>query len=169
VKVNVARLRRTEGSSERYEFHEKFPSLQFGNEEYLFQTPLDVQIDVVNTGKSLLVNGKISAVITVNCSRCLGEFPFHLNFDFEDEWLPRELAELDSEGNALIFEKDEFCIDDRIFEQIFLHLPMRFICSETCRGLCPKCGADLNKGACACTGEDVDPRLAILSKWNKGV
>ncbi len=169
MRVNVAQLRRSEGGSERFQFHENLPSLQLGNEEYIFQEPLDIQLDVVNTGKSLLVKGKVSTIIGVNCSRCIKGFPFPLNFEFEDEWLPVEFSELDEEDNAFVFEKDEFDITERILEHILLHIPMKFMCKEDCKGLCPQCGADRNEGPCACTDEVIDPRLAILSKWNKGV
>lgn len=169
MKVNVAQLRRTEGGSERYQFSEGFPSLQLGNDEYIFQTPLDVLINVVNTGKSLLVKGRVHSEIGVNCSRCLKEFSYHLDFEFEDEWLPSEFAVKDEEENAFIFEKDEFSITERMMEHILLHLPMKFMCSEKCKGLCPRCGADRNTNPCACSDEIIDPRLEILSKWNKGV
>ncbi|NLI91394.1 MAG: DUF177 domain-containing protein [Peptococcaceae bacterium] len=169
MKVNVAQLRRTEGASARFLFSETFPPLQLGNEEYFFQAPMEVQLDVTNTGKSLLVKGKLSSVINVNCSRCLKEFPFPLAFEFEDEWLPIEFSELDEEESAFIFEKDEFCIDECVMEHVLVHIPMKFMCSEDCKGLCPKCGADRNKESCVCAGADIDPRLEILSKWNKGV
>jgi len=169
VKVNIAQLRRTEGASETYRFSESFPSLQLGNEDYFFQVPVDVQADVTNTGKSLLVKGKVFSIINVNCSRCLKEYPFHLDFEFEDEWQPAEFAEPDEEEGAFLFDKDEFCIDNRISEHILLHIPMKFMCSEDCKGLCPKCGADRNQGSCACTDGDIDPRLEILFQWNKGV
>jgi len=169
VRINVAQLRRMEGSSERYAFCEPMSPLQFGKDEYVFLKPLNVQLDVVNTGKSLLVNGKVSSEMGVTCSRCLKDFPFYLAFEFEDEWIPEEFAEENEEENAFIFEKDEFNIEDRILEHVLLHIPMKFMCSEDCKGLCPKCGADRNTITCACTDEAIDPRLEILSKWNKGV
>jgi uncharacterized protein len=169
MKVNVAQLRRTEGGSEEYQFSENFPPLQLGNEEYIYQKPLKVVINVINTGKSLLARGWVQSLLGVNCSRCLKEISFPLDFEFEDEWLPLELISQDDEESVFIFEKDEFSIDERILEHILLNLPMRFMCSEECKGLCPHCGADLNTNPCVCSNEIIDPRLEILSKWNKGV
>lgn len=169
MEVNVAQLRRNEGGSESFRFSEIFPSIRLGSEEYVFRKPLEVSLDVINTGKSLLVKGKVQSELAVNCSRCLKDFAYPLNFDFEDEWLPQEIASLEEEDNALIFEKDEFSINDRMLEHILLHFPMKFICSEECKGLCPECGVDLNLMKCNCSNEVIDPRLEILSKWNKGV
>jgi uncharacterized protein len=169
LKINVASLRRHEGSSAKYELCESLPPIQLAREEYPLSTPLKVRLDVTNTGKSLMVKGKVEAELRVQCSRCLKEFTYPLSFGFEDEWLPIENAAQDEEVTALVFEKDEFSIKERIIEHILLHLPMRFLCSEDCQGLCSKCGADLNVKPCACTDEVIDPRLEILSKWNKGV
>ena len=169
MKINVAQLRRTEGGTERFEFSEVLPPIEMGNDFLVFQTPLNLQLDLVNTGKSLFVNGQASTRITVNCSRCLNEFLYNLDFTFEDEWIPAEVSSADNEETALIFEKDEFSIDERVIEHLILQLPMRFICSPDCKGLCTKCGVDRNNTECDCTSEDIDPRMEILSKWNKGV
>jgi len=170
VIVNVFQVRRAEGGSKTFKFHEEsFPPLQLGNESYRFLAPLEVELKTENVGKSLLVNGKISSVIAVICSRCLKEFSYNLEIAFEDEWVPAEFASEAEDDGILVFEKDEFPIDDRIVEHMLLQLPFKFLCSEDCRGLCLKCGADRNVNPCACSTEDIDPRLEILSKWNKGV
>lgn len=169
MKVNVAQLRRTDGGAETFLLSESFPPLQMGSEQYIFRIPLDVKLDVVNVGKSLLVKGSLRSEIIANCSRCLKGFPFPLEFEFEDEWISVELVSQELEDSVLIFEKDEIFIDERILEHVLLHLPMKFLCSEDCKGLCLKCGADLNLNPCNCSNEEFDPRMEILSKWNKGV
>lgn len=169
MKINVAHLRRTEGGTEKFQFSEILSPIEMGNDTLVFQTPLNLQLDLVNTGKSLFVNGQASTRIAVNCSRCLNEFLYNLDFKFEDEWIPAEISSSDQEETALIFESDEFTIDERVIEHLILQLPMRFICSPDCKGLCTKCGADRNNTECDCTSEDIDPRMEILSKWNKGV
>jgi len=169
LKINVAQLRYVEGSSQNFNFSERFPSLEINGEEYVFQEPVNVVLNAVNTGKSLFIKGNISSKLKVNCSRCLKEIPYTFNLHFEDEWIPSEYAKPDDEDHALIFDKDEFSIDQRIIEHILLNLPMRFVCSEQCKGLCTICGVDLNVSTCTCSDEVIDPRLEILSKWNKGV
>ncbi|NLP43277.1 MAG: DUF177 domain-containing protein [Peptococcaceae bacterium] len=169
MRINVARLRHIEGSSQDFSFSEVFPSLEIGGEEYVFEEPVNVNLNVINTGKSLLVRGNISSVLKVNCSRCLKEMAYKLNLKFDDEWIPSEYAKQGDEDNALIFDNDEFSIDSRIIEHILVSLPMRFVCSEECKGLCPVCGVDKNENNCTCSDEVIDPRLEILSKWNKGV
>jgi uncharacterized protein len=169
VIVNVARLRKNEGASERFFFSKDFLSLDLGQDTFAFRSPLNVQIDAVNTGKTIVVSGKVETALNVNCSLCLKEFPYNLEFNFEDEWIPLEYVSEDLDETALIFEKDEFSLDDRIREHLLLHLPMKFTCSSDCKGLCPKCGADRNLKDCGCSNEEIDPRFEVLSRWNKGV
>ena len=60
------------------------------------------------------------------------------------------------------YEGDCIHLDDFIHEQIVLAQPMKHLCSENCKGLCPRCGANLNDGPCDCKGEYVDPRWKAL-------
>ena len=168
MKLNVAQLRRTIGGTEKYTASEVFPPIRIGADTYAFISPVEVRVAIANAGKSLLVKGNINCEIEAVCSKCLKNFPYKLSFDFEDEFIPAENA-LNQDDEAFIFEKDEFSIDERIQEHILLHLPMRLVCSDTCEGLCPKCGTDRNINSCRCVDGDIDPRLQILSEWNKGV
>jgi uncharacterized protein len=60
-----------------------------------------------------------------------------------------------------------FDVNLMVLEQIELAMPMRFVCREDCKGLCYKCGADLNEGACLCKKEETDSRLATLLDFKK--
>jgi len=60
------------------------------------------------------------------------------------------------------YEGDEIDLTPLVHEQIILALPTRPLCGESCRGLCPRCGANLNAGACGCPAAPPDPRLAVL-------
>ena len=55
----------------------------------------------------------------------------------------------------------------KILEQIELAMPMKFVCREDCRGLCYKCGADLNEGACLCKNEEIDSRMSALLEFRQ--
>ena len=58
-------------------------------------------------------------------------------------------------------------VDAMLREQLDLQLPVKPLCSATCRGLCPSCGADRNRTECECVQDDVDPRMAPLLHWKK--
>lgn len=75
------------------------------------------------------------------------------------------VTSLNDETNdeLLLVNELRFDLDSLITEDIFLDLPSKLLCREDCKGMCPKCGADLNEGSCSCEKE-VDPRLAALKQ-----
>lgn len=165
MKVNVAQVRLSEGESISYDLEESFAPFELGTEALTFQAPVHVQLQVTNTSKTMLVEGKIHTRLSVMCGRCLEMFEHPISLSFQDEWVFRTQATADLLETALILDKDEIEINERIFEQIVLNLPMKFICSVECRGLCPICGANRNLTPCLCGEDRIDPRLAALAKW----
>lgn len=165
MKVNVSQIRRTEGGTIGFELVEDFPPFQFGGEVVSFASPVHVQLQVTNTGKSLFAMGTACTSLKAACGRCLEEFIQPLDAPYEDEWVFGQQASEEQDDTVLMFEKDEIEISERVFEQIVLALPMKFICSPECQGLCPSCGANLNASQCNCVKDDLDPRLAELAKW----
>ena len=75
------------------------------------------------------------------------------------------VTSLNDETNdeLMLVNELRFDLDPLITEDIFLDLPSKFLCTEDCKGICSKCGADLNAGSCSCEKE-VDPRLAALKQ-----
>jgi len=78
-----------------------------------------------------------------------------------------ELEVDDDDLSTAYYEGDAIDLDQLIREQLYLALPMKPLCTETCRGLCPLCGINLNRSACACERTWDDPRLAVLKALKK--
>lgn len=169
MKVNVAQVRYSEGRSVHFDLTEDFSSFDLATEGFSFQAPVHVQLQVNNTSKAMLVNGTIDTELRVTCGRCLEPFVYPLSLSYQDEWVFRAQATEEQLETALLLDKDEVEINERIFEQIVLALPMRFICSAECQGLCPTCGANRNLTSCHCGEDDIDPRLSALAKWQSSV
>lgn len=167
MKVNVAQVRHNENGTAHFDLEGDFSSFESELEEVSFATPVRVHLQVTNPGKSLLVLGQIQAELKVMCGRCLDDFIYPLDLSYEDEWVFSGLPKEELSETAFIFDKDEIEISERIFEQIVLALPMRFICSSECKGLCPTCGVNRNHTTCTCAIEQTDPRLAALAQWSK--
>jgi uncharacterized protein len=109
----------------------------------------------------LSLTANISADVICICARCLKEFPKHLGLETH-AFLADELQDEDNIEYYLL--DGDFADIDEIAQTAFvLNMEQRILCSEDCKGLCPKCGKDLNEGPCNC-GEDHDPRLAVLGQ-----
>ena len=114
-----------------------------------------------NDAGALSLQGTIRADMLCVCDRCAAEFPHH-----KEVSLDLALAtELEDEENPDYFLLDGETLDiDEVLESCFiLDMDSRFLCREDCKGLCSRCGANLNDGPCSCTKEK-DPRLAVLEQ-----
>jgi len=116
--------------------------------------------------------GDIETEASLACSRCLEPyaFPLELHFDLmytaEPETPDKGERRVDEDSITVVrFDGDRINLDDLLAEQIYLGLPLKPLCHEACRGLCQRCGTNLNSGPCGCSTErGADPRLAALKK-----
>ena len=114
---------------------------------------------VKNSAGALTLQGVLVADLKCCCARCLKEFSKHIELDVD-----APLADdLQDEDNPDIFLLEGDSVDlDEVFRTAFtFHMPQRLLCFEDCKGLCDRCGKNLNDGPCSCTAE-ADPRLAVL-------
>lgn len=139
-----------------------------GTLDFSFLEPVKAHLDITKEGRSFFITGDIKASIRLACSRCAKEYDYPYDAPFSAYYeragkgeKEQELHPADLEVNFI--EGDELDTADLLLGQIVLELPMQPLCSEDCKGLCPKCGADLNLGPCNCSTEDkVDNRFAKL-------
>lgn len=110
-----------------------------------------------NTGGEVRVKGRVIADLETECDRCLGRAAFHLDTPFDLFYRSSELVPDEDEvaidpGEAEIgfYDLPGLELDDILREQVLLQLPMQRICSETCKGICPVCGANRNETDCHC-------------------
>lgn len=101
---------------------------------------------------------------TTHCSRCWKEISREFTLDFSKRIAAKNTLQNEDNDDYIIIEKNNIDMDSPLLEAILLDFPMTFLCKEDCRGLCPKCGADLNSGDCSCVKKEIDPRLEILKK-----
>ena len=127
-----------------------------------------VSCHVSRMGETAFIEGNIDSVVETLCSRCLEAvcLPVHLNFRYT--LVPvkeniRDNVELRTEDLDFGFYEGEVVdLSPLIYEQIMLQIPIKVLCSEACKGLCPQCGANLNAGDCGCLRVSVDERFAVL-------
>lgn len=131
---------------------------------------------IFKLGRKVLIEGSVKVQLILSCGRCLKEFSLPLDVDFREEYDPAEDIEAGDEkelkGRELdmsFYTGDEINIDELVREQVLLSVPMSPLCMDECRGICLKCGKDLNEGPCECRTEETDPRLAPLQKLREAM
>jgi uncharacterized protein len=149
--------------------------LETGAHEYRFADPVHAELDYYRAGDDVVFEGDVQATASCTCARCAEEFRLPLDVPIRAVLAPRppvadeEEVELSAEDLGLgFFDGDEIDVSDLVTEHTLLALPTRPLCSEGCRGLCARCGANLNAGPCRCAGDGVDSPFAVLRTRPRG-
>jgi uncharacterized protein len=140
------------------------------DDDYRVAAPVELTMDVEKAGGDVFrVTGRATTKLELVCSRCLDTFEVPVDANFELRYVPqventgepeREVTEDDL--TTAFYREGSIDLIDLLREQFQLALPMKPLCSEACRGLCPECGANLNRTECGCKPHWEDPRLAPL-------
>lgn len=129
---------------------------------YPFSSPAKVTATASN--KTGIVKLLIDADFKYNrpCDRCMKSLSEEMSYSFEH----RLVTSLCGEDDGDYIETPDYHLelDELVTSDILLELPSKFLCSEDCKGLCIKCGKNLNDGNCSCDTRAVDPRLEVLKQ-----
>lgn len=151
--------------------NDTFPVDDFSVEGLVYhvQGPAVMDVDVAHTGDGILVYGHVSLPTRVACVRCLEEFDLELHGHFETLFYLKPTV--DEEGDELpsVDEQGDIALQAEVYAALRIEAPFAPICGDDCKGLCPKCGTNLNEETCHCSNE-VDPHhpFAGLADLIKG-
>jgi uncharacterized protein len=132
-----------------------------------FPSPMKVKGQITNTAGYMRMTLTTSVEYVAQCARCLSPVSGVFSLDLEKTVAPRNLlGDLDEDklDEFAIIEDGFLDMDEQLLEQLEMEFPMRFLCHEDCKGLCPKCGKNLNEGECDCDHTEIDPRMEPLRK-----
>lgn len=144
--------------------------------EFRLIRPLNVDLEIQIRTDHIHVAGTIKGTLQVNCHRCLQPVPWPLDekvavFLVEEE--ARESSEeIELEAKDLDYEFFDgmvIDVDALVVEQLFLALPVKILCSDHCRGLCPHCGVNRNEESCDCDKKTADSPFAALATIKVGL
>ena len=126
-----------------------------------FRGPVTASGEVRNTAGILELDAVVEADAIVRCDRCAAEFPRRLTQPVSVTLK----ADPDEDDYAELFplEGDGVDVSDVLETCFILNMDQKFLCSEDCKGLCARCGRNLNDGPCGC-GKQTDPRMAVLAQ-----
>lgn len=166
LKFNVAQLLREEvGAQRSYSFTE--PKIQLDEELVLQQ--IAGKTKFTRTISGVLVDASVTGSVEMDCMRCLKPSTQQISMHIWDEFHSQievstgtPLPNPDEEDPFFIDELHMLDLEEAIREYGLLELPMRPLCTEACKGLCPHCGADRNTESCSCEEIQGDERFAAL-------
>lgn len=158
----------------RLYFDEKFPpgTIDFRTREFRQAGLLEAEGSADLVGVEIHLEGRLRAQLEMNCSRCLEPLTRKIAPSFDLVYRPVNTIRRDDEIALGVEDTDVgfytgqgLFLADVLAEQVLLALPMKVLCRAECKGLCPSCGANLNRDRCRCGPRPADPRLAPLAEW----
>lgn len=125
------------------------------------------------SGETFYFNSKLRGTLSTQCHKCLKPTDFEVDTDFDlivqrgEAGVSEDSSYTHDEYIFIPIGQQDITLDQYIYENLVINIPMRILCNEQCRGLCPECGADLNIEPCSCN-QETDPRWnALRSLKNK--
>ncbi len=153
------------GASQSFSEDLDLSDLTFGNCKPA-EEPVHAGGVIHNTAGVLLVDGMVTARLHGICDRCAREFRRCVQYPIEAV-LVQELLDEESEGRwAFELQGNNADLEDMIRTVFVLGMDSKLLCRDDCKGLCCRCGANLNDGPCSC-GKEVDSRFAALQQLLK--
>jgi uncharacterized protein len=157
----------------RFDFELPFTVEELDREPLVAISPARLAGEVVRIEGGHSLTARLGWSGQFECSRCLKPYDF-TNDDQFSLVLYRRRPIAESELALDRDDLDAYFYDDPLLsvvpiaeERIQMAVPMKPLCSEDCRGLCPQCGSDLNVSECSCVVEEIDPRWQALQLLKK--
>lgn len=157
----------------RFDFELAFSAAAIDREPLVEIAPVRIEGEVSRIEGGHVLEARLAYQGMLECSRCLVHYPFANREEFSLLLYRRKPI---AEGE-LSLEKDDldaFFYDDPALsvvpiaeERVQMAVPMKPLCREDCRGLCPQCGRDRNVSECDCVAESIDPRWKVLELLKK--
>ena len=127
---------------------------------------VDYEVDL--DGVDVNVSARLSGAFEAACCRCLKPVEHLIDLTLHTLYLPAEAdmpedLEAERADSEVGYYRNEIELGRYLRSELVLGLPLRYICREDCRGLCPTCGVDLNSGSCKCE-RPLDPRFGKLAE-----
>ena len=132
--------------------------------EYPVMEKRPVELVLTKTGKDKLhISGNGFVALEIPCDRCLEPVRTEMYFDIDKDIDMQEASgEIEDEEEKDYIDGYNLDVDKLVFGEILLLIPGKTLCKEDCKGLCLRCGANLNEGECGCDRESLDPRMSVF-------
>lgn len=151
--------------------------IYYWSQLYNFTSPIEVEVEVGRTEGRLAASISVKGKTEMPCSRCLMPAKVAIDgtlnyfFSLRPNKFLKEEEQLPSDGDEDLIIVDSWKKDidlvPLIWEVLITSLPATGLCTDQCKGLCPKCGMNLNESYCSCKKEDEDPRFEVLRSFLK--
>lgn len=133
-------------------------NIEFKGEDFEISKPFGFNGTIKCFDDIISVIGNVKGSVEMQCSRCLKDFSYNIDLDICEEFTNNS----DKEDDSIILFEGDLYLSEVIVNNVISTLPIKKLCKEDCKGLCHKCGVDLNLETCKCNNDNIDIRMAKL-------
>jgi len=140
------------------------PSLAEDFPDVTFEGNIEVQGEIRDMAGYMCLTLEAHLPYTSMCARCLAEVRGVFDVTLEKDVAVKELLQEEEQDRFAVIENRRLDVGQVLTEELLVSFPSKHLCRPDCKGLCQRCGKDLNEGPCSCPERELDPRLAVLRK-----
>ena len=160
--LDVSQLIQNDGAVKELDLSISLDNMFFNGLDIVFTTPFKLKGTVKNIAGTLYLELNADVSFETQCARCLDTVSENLSFEIYEVF---SKTPVENDDEVTVLESGNIDLDD-VLEKAFVGvLPISYLCSDDCKGLCPDCGCNLNHETCSCDIDNTDPRLAVLKNF----
>lgn len=158
--IDLKRIFVNENSSLPIEYSLDMSNVDFSG-CYPLKKPVEIKGSVTNKASLVELDAAVTYVYEADCDRCGVYTAKKHTLHIHKSLAPSIEGE---ESDSILLTPDmKLDLDEFVYSEVIVSLPMKHLCNEDCKGICPKCGKNLNEGKCGCPEKEIDPRLSALA------
>ena len=165
MQINLSELFVCEGKVMQYEIPIEMDEFVTASGRYPLTEKKPLQLTITHSkNRNIKICGNLDLHMTIPCDRCLEPVDNHLQLTFEREVDANATEEerieaLDEQPYMNGYNLD---VDLLVYGELVVNMPMKVLCRDDCKGICNRCGANLNYETCSCDTRSLDPRMAVI-------
>lgn len=161
--VNLSDVMTIEGMQLKKEVPLEMPCFESGEEKFEITDRTPISFLFVNAGPGRAgIRGNIQLTVQAYCDRCLTDVAVPLWLEFERVALAPGVSLSETDDEVDLTDGYQLDTEDFVHNEILLNWPVKILCREDCKGICPVCGQNRNRGDCGCDTFVPDPRMAVI-------
>ena len=166
MQIHLSDIADSEGKKIQITSELEFEKISFQLGEFPILQKSPVELTIINTGDRVLeLEGQGNVTVGIPCDRCLEEVSVEIPYSIERKL---DMKQSDSDRVKNLDENDyltgmDLDVDRLVYLEVLMSWPLKVLCKEDCKGICSRCGKNLNEGPCGCAEEPKDPRMAAIS------
>ena len=161
--INLSDVLTNEGRVEKIQAPLEMTSFdsRMGSFPVVEKSPVDFIFTNIEEGK-VRIQGNAEITFQAACDRCLTEVPVKLFLSFDRLVTDPGMEEDEDADDKSFMEGYQLNVETFVYNEVIGNWPAKILCKEDCKGICPKCGQNLNMRDCGCDTFVPDPRMAVI-------